>query len=179
MSQGDCSRGPQQDSENFIGFLKDLSETLTSRGLLLSIAVSANKIVIDRGYTHIPLLARYVDWIGVLAYDYYSGWGSETGHIAPLYYHPDNDVSPFLNANFSVTYWINKGVPAEIIVLGIPTYGSSFTLSEKLQNELPGFRAKVTGPGKPGKFTRSAGFLAYYEVRISYAINRTTIIEYC
>ncbi|XP_024884291.1 probable chitinase 10 [Temnothorax curvispinosus] len=61
---GDCSRGPQQDSENFIGLLEDLSEAFTSQGLLLSIA--ASKIVVDRGYTRIPLLARHVDWIAVL-----------------------------------------------------------------------------------------------------------------
>lgn len=109
----------------------------------------------------------------MLAYDYHTGWESETGHIAPLYQHPD-DISPVLNANFSVTYWINKGVPAEMIVLGIPAHGSSFTLSENLQNQVelsqPGFRANATGPGEPGKFTRSAGFLAYHEVRISNAV---------
>ncbi|XP_018313223.1 probable chitinase 3 [Mycetomoellerius zeteki] len=160
--QGDCSRGPMKDRENFVEFLEDLSEVLTSRGLLLSIVVSANKIVVDRGYTHIPLLARYVNWIGVVAYDYHIGMGSKTGHVAPLYHHSD-DVSPFLNANFSVTYWINKGVPAEMIVLGIPAYGSSFTLSEKSLNR-PGFHVKADGPGEPGKFTRSAGFLAYHEI---------------
>ena len=104
----------------------------------------------------------------MVAYDYHTGMGSETGHVAPLYHHPD-DISPFLNANFSVMYWINKGVPAEMIVLGIPTYGSSFTLSKKSLNR-PSFHVKADGPGEPGKFTKSAGFLAYYEVRISYAI---------
>lgn len=148
--------------------------------------VSASKIVVDRGYTHIPLLARHVNWITVVAYDYHTGWGSETGHVAPLYRHPD-DLSPFLNANFSVTYWISKGVPAEMIVLGIPTYGSSFTLSENTQDQVevspPGFRVKVAGPGEPGKFTRSAGFLAYHEVRANNAglffkINRIAILGY-
>ncbi|KAL6266443.1 hypothetical protein P5V15_003293 [Pogonomyrmex californicus] len=161
--QGDCSRGPQQDGEFFIGLLQDLNEAFTSRGLLLSIAVSANKIVIDRGYTQIQRLIRYVDWISVMAYDYHNGWGSETGHVAPLYRHP-SDRSPVLNANFSVTYWIRKGVPAEMIVLGIPTYGSSFTLSEKSHHQVPGFHANVSGPGEPGRFTKSAGFLAYYEI---------------
>ncbi|XP_012524289.2 probable chitinase 10 [Monomorium pharaonis] len=165
--QGDCSRGPQQDSENFVGLLEDLSEALRSRELLLSIAVSASKIVVDRGYVNIPLIAQYVDWINVVTYDYHSGWGSETGHVAPLYRHP-NDISPFLNANFSVRYWISKGVPAEMIVMGIPTYGSSFTLSEESQNQVglsqPGFRSKASGPGEPGKLTKSAGFLAYHEI---------------
>lgn len=158
--QGDCSRGPRQDRENFLGLLRDLSEALTPKGLLLSIAVSANKIAVDRGYVNISQIAQYVDWVGVVAYDYHSGWGSETGHVASLYHHPD-EISPFLNANFSVRYWIKKGMPAEKIVMGIPTYGSSFTLAEESQNQV---RANASGPGEPGKFTRSAGFLAYHEI---------------
>lgn len=145
---------------------------------MLSIVVSASKIVVDRSYTRIPLLAQYVDWISVLAYDYHTGRESETGHIAPLY-QPPNDISPFLNANFSVTYWIKKGVPAEMIVLGIPAYGSSFTLRESLQNQsLSGFGAKAAGPGGPGRYTKTAGFLAYYEVRDSNVVKIATILEY-
>ncbi|XP_024892698.1 probable chitinase 10, partial [Temnothorax curvispinosus] len=68
--QGDCSRSLQQDSENFIGLLEDLSEAFTSQVLLLSIAVSASKIVVNRGYTRISLLVRHVDWIAV-SYDMY------------------------------------------------------------------------------------------------------------
>lgn len=105
-----------------------------------------------------------MDWIGVMTYDYHSAWEQETGHVAPLYQHP-LDSTLILNANFSIRYWIERGVPADMIVMGIPTYGSSFTLSEKLENRTSGFHVKASGPGKPGKFTRSTGFLAYYEVR--------------
>lgn len=164
--QGDCSRGPASDSENFIAILRSLSGALRPKGLLLSVAVSASKIVIDRAYPnpYVPLLVTYVDWIGVMTYDYHTGRERETGHIAPLYQHPDDDALIW-NANFSIRYWIQKGVPADMLVMGIPAYGSSFTLSEKTQNYVPGFHAEVSGPGKPGKFTKSAGFLAYYEVR--------------
>lgn len=168
FTQGDCSRGPGNDSESFIRLLKSLSEVLRPRGLLLSTAVSANKIVIDRAYNrqYVPSLMELVDWIGLMTYDYHTGWEQETGHISPLYHHV-RDPAPILNANFSVRYWIERGVPVNKIVMGIPTYGSSFTLSETSQNHTSGFRAKASGPGKPGKFTRSAGFLAYYEVSVN------------
>ncbi|XP_070161707.1 probable chitinase 10 [Polyergus mexicanus] len=164
--QADCNRGSQRDSYNFYRLLRKFNEAFTSKGLLLSIAVSASKIIIDNAYVEIPSLVQYVDWIGVMAYDYHNAYGQETGHVAPLYHHP-SDYTVFLNANFSVRYWLDKGVPADKIVMGIPAYGSSFTLSELSQNytTVPlGFHAEVSGPGEPGKFTRSAGFLAYYEI---------------
>lgn len=101
-----------------------------------------------------------------MAYDYHNAYERETGHVAPLYYHPSDDTI-FLNVNFSVRYWLDKGVPANKIVMGIPAYGSSFTLSVPQNYTVapPGFHAEISGPGEPGKFTKSAGFLAYYEVR--------------
>jgi chitinase len=45
--------------------------------------------------------------------------------------------------------------------LGMPTYGQSFTLENVNNNEL---NAKAPGPGLAGEFTRSAGFLAFYEI---------------
>ncbi|XP_072751718.1 probable chitinase 10 [Anoplolepis gracilipes] len=164
--QADCNRGPQRDSYNFYQLLRKFNETFRSKGLLLSIAVSASKTVIDNAYVEIPSLVQYVDWIGVMTYDYHNAYERETGHVAPLYHHP-SDHTGFLNANFSVRYWLNKGVPANKIIMGIPAYGSSFTLPVISQNYTivpPGFHAKVSGPGEPGKFTKSAGFLAFYEI---------------
>lgn len=113
-------------------------------------------------------MVQYVDWIGVMTYDYHNALERETGHVAPLYHQP-GDHTVFLNANFSVRYWLDKGVPADKIVMGIPAYGSSFTLSGISRDYTavpsPGFHEEVSGPGEPGKFTKSAGFLAYYEVR--------------
>lgn len=55
----------------------------------------------------------------------------------------------------------------------MPLYGQSFTLSNP---KVHGLNAPSSGPGEAGQFTRSAGFIAYYEVirfksiRISTAI---------
>lgn len=58
------------------------------RGLLLSSAVSPNKIVIDAGYD-VPILAKYFDWIAVMAYDYHGQWDKKTGkHIYYLLIFP-------------------------------------------------------------------------------------------
>lgn len=161
--QVDCTRGPLSDREAFAALLKELSIALKSKGLLLSTAVSASKEVIDVAYD-VPALIKYVDWMNVMSYDYHSNLESKTGHVAPLYHNP-NEQTKYLNVNFSITYWLEQGVPSNKLVMGIPTYGQSFTLLRKSQrNETPGFNVKVSGPGYTGDFTKSPGMLAYYEV---------------
>lgn len=64
--------------------------------------------------------------------------------------------------NFSLHYWMEKGAPPSKLVMGMPLYGQSFTLSDAKNY---GLNSRAPGPGTAGEFTRAAGFLAYYEVR--------------
>lgn len=59
-------------------------------------------------------------------------------------------------------YLKTKGVPNSKIIMGIPTFGHTFTLS----SAQTGLGAPASGPGLPGPFTKEAGTLAYYEVQI-------------
>lgn len=96
----DCSKGPDSDKEGFADLVVELSKVFKPKGLLLSSAVSPSKIVIDLGYD-VPTLARYLDWIAVMTYDYHGQWDKKTGHLAPLYYHPDDD-NTYFNAVCSI-----------------------------------------------------------------------------
>lgn len=42
-----------------------------------------------------PLLSRTLDWISVMAYDYHGQWDKKTGHVAPMYSHPDDFDTTF------------------------------------------------------------------------------------
>lgn len=57
--------------------------------------------------------------------------------------------------------WIKKGADPSKLVLGMGTYGRSFTLSNS-QNT--GLYSPSTGPGTPGMYTEEAGMLGYNEV---------------
>lgn len=65
-----------------------------------------------------------------MAYDYhmYQSYLPLTGANAPLY-ERRTELGYFatLNVNWSATYWLYKGMPANKIIIGIPTYGHSFT----------------------------------------------------
>ncbi|KAK2086300.1 Endochitinase 1 [Saguinus oedipus] len=61
----------------------------------------------------------------------------------------------------AVQLWLQKGTPASKLILGMPTYGRSFTLASLSDTKVG---APATGSGTPGPFTKEGGMLAYYEV---------------
>uniref|UniRef100_A0A915L5Y8 GH18 domain-containing protein n=1 Tax=Romanomermis culicivorax TaxID=13658 RepID=A0A915L5Y8_ROMCU len=65
-----------------------------------------------------------------------------------------------VNTKTAAEYWHTKGLPKNKIIIGFATYGRSWSLVDRGKSEVgaPGGRAKA------GKFTKEAGFLAYYEI---------------
>lgn len=157
--QVDCTKGFPEEKEDFASLVMELSASFKPKGLLLSSAVSPSKKVIDAGY-EVATLSDYMDWVAVMAYDYHGQWDKQTGHVAPMYEHPD-DFDKTFNANFTIHYWIQQGADPRKLVMGMPMYGQSFSLADRKNN---GLNAKTYGGGEAGQYTRARGFLSYYEV---------------
>lgn len=169
----DCNAGPASDKQGFAALVSELRTEFTPRGWLLSSAVSPSKTVIDNAYD-VPSLSRDFDWIGVMTYDYHGHWDKKTGHVAPLSVHSEADVVYF-NTNYTLNYWIKLGADPAKLILGVPLYGQSFTLENPNNN---GLNAPAKGTGQAGEFTRQAGFLAYYEVRL-VALRLRVFNQFC
>ncbi|XP_069489169.1 chitotriosidase-1-like isoform X2 [Ambystoma mexicanum] len=157
---------PPEDKARFTVLLQELMTAFQAEGtqtgkerLLLSAAVSAGKETIDKGYD-ISSISSILDFISVMTYDLHGSWDSVTGHNSPLYKgSKDTGAAEYLNVDFAMKYWKEKGAPAEKLVMGVPSYGRTFTLS----TAGTGVAAPASGPGSAGAFTRSPGFLSYYE----------------
>ncbi|GIX71300.1 chitotriosidase-1 [Caerostris darwini] len=146
--------------KNKLSQSNELKETFASRGMLLTAAVSAGKNTIDKAYD-VPSLARYLDFINLMAYDFHGGWDPVTGHNSPLYARPnENYEQKTFNVDYAVRYWLNKGCPADKLVLGMPLYGRSFTLNDARNS---GFGAPAS-KGIAGEYTGEMGFLGYHEI---------------
>lgn len=156
--------GVPQDKQNFITLLKELSEAFEPHGLLLSAAVSAGKSTMDSAYD-IPGMAKYMDFINVMAYDLHGSWEKTTGHNAPLYAREEeSENEKLLNVDYAINYWISHGAPRSKLVLGMGLYGRSFTLGNPSNT---GLGAPATGPGAAGPMTREPGMLGYNEICLS------------
>lgn len=66
--------------------------------------------------------AEYLDYINLVAYDFFGTWTSKSGHHAQLYTMNKDEPS----ASSGVAHLMAQGFPPKSILLGIPTYGRSF-----------------------------------------------------
>lgn len=149
----------QEDIKNFTVFIKEMYAAFKQHDLLLMTTVGADEIDSRNAYD-IPTLARSVDFLHLMAYDFHGFWESQADHHAPLYKR-NSDTNNY-NVDYTVFYWINEGAPPEKLVLGIPLYGRSFTLGSRTGEKRPPIPA--SGPGIKGNITRVQGFLSYLEI---------------
>ncbi|XP_054583412.1 chitotriosidase-1 [Eptesicus fuscus] len=159
---------PAADKPRFTLLVQELAaafqreaEASGKERLLLSAAVPAGSQAIAAGY-EVDRIARSLDFISLMAYDLHGSWEQTTGHHSALYPRQgERGAAAELNVDHAVQQWLQKGTPAGKLVLGVPTYGRTFTLASPADT---GVGAPATGPGTPGPFTKEAGLLAYYEV---------------
>jgi len=60
-----------------------------------------------------------------------------------------------------VKHWIHNGADPNQIIVGVALFGRSFRLTDP-KNFQPGSR--TNGDGYAGRWTKTSGFLSYYEV---------------
>lgn len=153
--------GVPQDKENFVLLLQELRSVLEPKGRLLTAAVSAAGAIADAAYD-VPAITKYLDYISVMAYDFFGAWNSYTGHCSPLGARENgNEEEKTFNVESAIKRWLGNGADPAKLVLGMPLYGRTFTLANAENN---GFLAPTTGPGPAGPVTREAGYLGYNEI---------------
>lgn len=153
--------GSRQDKNNFALLVQELRKEFNYHGFILSAAVGVGSDKINSAYD-VPALAQNLDFINLMTYDLHGSWESVTGHHTALRRRPEeSSYQGQLNLEWAVTRWMELGAPAEKLVLGLASYGRTFTL---LSPSKAGLGAPTTGPGLRGPLTREAGFLGYNEI---------------
>ncbi len=121
-----------EDKRNFTLLLAALRKELDARGkadsrhYLLTIAAPAG----PKTYANMELdrIAPLLDWINLMTYDFHGSWSPLTNFNAPLYASKDDPatdetVRRRFNVDAAVQGYLDAGVPADKIVVGVPFYG--------------------------------------------------------
>ncbi|XP_059095458.1 uncharacterized protein LOC131890150 isoform X5 [Tigriopus californicus] len=139
------------------------SEQTGKERLLITMAVPASLEYAGKGFD-IKTLNKHLDFFNFLTYDYHSSYEPSVNHHSPLF--RPKDVSEYdfradLNVDATVKFYIKNGASRDKLVLGIPTYGRSYTLVNPDAHQIG---SPTDGPGEQGKGTKEDGYLAYYEI---------------
>ncbi|CAK8691281.1 unnamed protein product [Clavelina lepadiformis] len=164
------SRGsPPEDKERFTKLLeilldefeKEAASTGRAR-LLVTAAVAAGDATIEKAY-EISQVCNLLDLVHVMTYDFHGGsWENITGHNTPLQGNTGTPETEKFNVEDAIQIWLDGGCNPNKMVLGLATYGRTYTLADAANDY--GYNATGIGPGDAGTYTREAGFLAYFEI---------------
>ncbi|KAK1304723.1 hypothetical protein QJS10_CPB11g00592 [Acorus calamus] len=116
----------------------------------------------------IDLIKNSVDWTNALCFNYHASDETVTSANAALY-----DVSSHFSTSYGITSWLDAGLPPQKLVMGVPLFGRSWFLRNKLKNQL-GSPAVAFGPRQ--KQSNQTGVIAYFEIEELLSRTYTTVI---
>jgi chitinase len=97
------------------------------RQMLLTMAASASPSTL-KSVENATLLDT-MDWINVMTYDYTGDWSSLAGHHSPLFA-SSKQRGTSCSTELSMKYFVDRGIPASRLAVGLPLYGRTFAVSE-------------------------------------------------
>ncbi|KAM5377345.1 hypothetical protein ACJZ2D_005026 [Fusarium nematophilum] len=130
-----------QQGYDFLALLAAVRIHLPEEYYILTAALPASKVILQ--FLDLKVIADYLDFVNLMAYDFFGTWTPKAGHHAQLYAMNKEETS----GSSGVSYLMSHGFPAKKILLGIPTYGRSF-----LHCTGAGHKFKGAGGGEDGTF---------------------------
>lgn len=145
----------------FSSLVTELKNSFRIDGYQLSVTVLPN--VNATLYLDVPAIKNFVDFVNVAAFDVYTPTRNpkEADYPAPTLSVSDRNTEENIDA--WATFLINGGLPANRVVVGVPSFGRAWKIEKEatLTGAPP---VKGDGEAPEGVQTRTAGLLSYPEI---------------
>ncbi len=174
-----------EDKQTYTLLLKELKQRLNreqkklGRKLYTSSATGATQIWLD--HTDMKQASKWLDSVNMMCYDWYNPTEKTTGHDSPLYTSPADPKA--ISIDNAVSMYLNAGVPAKKIVIGVPFYGRKWVGVESVNNGLwQPIASKTAAPqstpvfGQIEPLINAQGYVRYWDpvARAPYLYNAAT-----
>ncbi|MGC2656794.1 MAG: glycoside hydrolase family 18 protein, partial [Bryobacteraceae bacterium] len=166
------------DTQNFTALVNEFHSQLAALGAknnaqyLLTMAAPAG----SQNYSNIELaaVAAKMSFLNLETYDYHGTWEITTNHAAPLFESPlDPARGEGFTVDGTVSAYLKAGVPAQKLVLGIPSYGRGWT---GVPNKAHGLYQTSTGAApSPAGDTLATDGVATYRTLATFPSNGYTV----
>ena len=94
--------------------------------LILTAAVAAGESTVETAYD-VEKISAALDLIHIMSYDLHGSWDGTVGHHSQFFHHPDDPMGAAASTSYAAQLWLNKGLPANKLVFGLPAYGRGFS----------------------------------------------------
>jgi chitinase len=117
----------------------------------------------QQNFSNIQLakVGRTLDFYNVQGYDFHGTWETSTNHASPLF---DSPQDPVASENFNIDYTLNAylqaGVPARKLVMGVPLYGRGWTGVPNINHGLYQ-TSSAPAPFDPADYLQTPGVETY------------------
>ncbi|XP_073007583.1 nod factor hydrolase protein 1-like isoform X1 [Typha latifolia] len=100
-------------------------------------------------------ISKNLDWLNTLSFGFHKNSNITTAD-APL-----SEKASHFSASYGIISWLDAGIPPCKLVMGVPLYGRSWFLKNKVKN---GIGAPVVASGPKQKMSNQTGMMAYSEI---------------
>lgn len=113
------------DSANFTSLVRAMRGVFSTVNTPLSISLAVPSTSWSGKWFNVSAMKEWVDWFGVMTYDYYGSWTTKAGPNSALYGNFSTNTEGWIDYSLSY-YTVTRGIPAGQILIGLPFYGWVF-----------------------------------------------------
>lgn len=168
----DGDPGSRKYADAYLQLVQKLRAEITrsKKPYLLTVALQAGPAIYNgRNAIAVKKVAALVNWINLMTYDFHGTWEVITDFAAPLYGH---NVSDALSVDAAVKGFLNKGVPASKIVVGVSYEGKTY--QKVPAGKKNGLGQKSGGPATGPILGKYEPGMIYYRDVIDYLLTSDT-----